>query len=61
MGRAHISKLWASNIENLEERPVGGHGRHDKRSGWRRDGEVGEPEVVEGVQVNVGIWQELAC
>jgi len=24
--------------------------------GWRRDGGVGEPEVVEGMQVNVGIW-----
>jgi len=46
----------------MEERPVKGHGRHNKGSGWRRDGEVGEPwpEVVEGVQVNVGIWQELA-
>jgi len=24
-------------------------------SGWRRDGEVCSPEVVEGMQVNIGI------
>jgi len=45
-----------STAENTKDRPSGKHVNHDKRSGWRRDGGVGEPEVVEGMQVNVGIW-----
>jgi len=46
------------SVETTKERPVEGHGRYGKRSGWRRDGGIGESEVVDGVQVNVGIWND---
>ena len=44
-----------SRVENTKKRLVEGHGHHDKRSGWRRAGGVGEPEVVEGMHVITGV------